>query len=228
MHLLTFKDSFIENDRQLLKWAYRRPFRRSLFIKALIFIGDGPFWLITVLISALAGQLLKMEAFSRLTILLMTGLLISNVSFFLCKTNIRRRRPYADAELQRVLGMTIQNRDPGHASKELESFPSGHVLWTTLCVVLICYQLGYIYIFLIGWLVPAMIYLRLHLGVHYPSDVLAGMVMGGGNAAVTVLISPDVMRYINYYNDYSGYLFGYWACVAVFIFIGFRSWLQRV
>ena len=167
----------IQIDRQLLRWAYQRRFKHTSSIKALIFMGDGPFWMIVIFIAALTGQLLNSESFSQLSVLLMFGLIISNMVFVPFKSYVRRRRPYTNVELHQDLHIKIQNRDPGHGSKELESFPSGHVLWTTLCVSLICFQYGYIGVLLFGWMIPTMMYLRPHLGVHYPNDVLSGLVI---------------------------------------------------
>lgn len=209
-------------------WAYQRPFENSIFIKALIFMGDGPFWMVVLFFTALTGQLFNSESFRQLVILLMFGLMISNLIFVLCKTYVKRRRPYADLQLQQELNMEIENRDPGHGSKELESFPSGHVLWTTISVSLICFQFGLIPVLLFGWMIPAMVYLRLHLGVHYPSDVLASLVLGGINVALTVLIAPGLMEYTNGLRDHAGYLYGYWAFISGFIIVGFKSWLKRV
>jgi undecaprenyl-diphosphatase len=215
-------------DKQLLKWAYQKPFKQSIFIKSLIFMGDGPFWMLVVFVAALTGQLLNIESFYQLSILLMLGLMISNVAFVLCKTRVKRKRPYADAELKQYLRIEIKNRDPGHGSKELESFPSGHVLWTTLCVCLIVYQFGFISFILFGWMIPVMMYLRLHLGVHYPSDVLAALTLGSINFAITILIVPGRLEYLSGLRVYSSYLFGYWAFVSVFLIVGFKSWLKRV
>jgi len=191
-------------------------------------MGDGPFGMIIVFIAALTGQLSDNESFSQLSLLIMLGFIISNLIFILCKTYVKRKRPYADMRLQQDLHLKIQNRDPGHGSKELESFPSGHVLWTTLCVSTISFQFGYISVFLFGWMIPAMMYLRPHLGVHYPSDVLAGLVLGIINVAIVIFIAPGFMEYINGLKDHAGYLYGYWAFIGVFLFVGFKSWLKRV
>ena len=215
-------------DRQLLKRAYQRPFKNSFPIKALIFMGDGPFWMIILFIVALAGEWLNSDSFRQLAVSLMFGLMTSNVAFVLCKTWVKRRRPYANPELQQDLQLVIQNRDPGHGSKELESFPSGHVLWTTLCVSLICFQFGYAAVFLLGWMIPAMVYLRLHLGVHYPSDVLASLVLGTITVAATLLAVPHIKEFNAGLRGHAGYLYGYWAFISAFLIIGFKSWLKRV
>jgi undecaprenyl-diphosphatase len=215
-------------DRQLLKWAYQMPFKSSISIKALIFMGDGPFWMLLLFVAALTGQLLAIESLYQLSIMLMFGLMISNMTFVLFKTKVKRKRPYADIELQRYLQIEIKNRDPGHGSKELESFPSGHVLWTTLCVSLIYFQFGYISLILFGWMIPAMVYLRPHLGVHYPSDVLAALAIGSVNVTITILIAPVLLEFLKGLKDYSGFIFGYWTFISVFLIIGFKSWLNRV
>ena len=204
------------------------PFKQSIFIKALIFMGDGPFWMFLLFIAALTGQLINNESFYQLSILLMLGLMISNIVFVLCKTKVKRKRPYANFELQQHLQIEITNRDPGHGSKELESFPSGHVLWTTLCVSLIYSQFGYMSLILFGWMIPAMVYLRLYLGVHYPSDVLASLALGSVNVLITLLLAPSLMEYLNGFRNNTGFLVGYWVFIIVFLIIGFKSWLNRV
>lgn len=215
-------------DAQLLKMAYARPYKNSFVIRALIFMGDGPFWLIVLLLSALAGQVLGSEPLRRLVILLMVGLMLGNLVFLLCKTRLKRRRPYADRELQQEMNITIVNRDPGHGAKELESFPSGHVLWTTISVSLICSLFGPVAALLLGWMIPAMMYLRLHLGVHYPSDALAGLVLGGAAVAITLWIVPGIWEYTGELRAHAGFPYGYWAFIGGYVVVGIQSWLKRV
>ncbi len=218
----------IKLDKQLLKWAYQRHFEDSAYVKTLIFMGDGPFWMITVFISALTGQVLNISSFAQLSIILMLGLALGNFVFTPFKSYVKRLRPYADTELHQDLNIIIINRDPGHGSKELESFPSGHVLWTTLCVSLICYQYGLIAVILFGWMIPTMIFLRPYLGVHYPSDALAGLVIGSTLSAITMLISPIVLNFLDTLKDFNSYSYGYWVFITIFLIVGFKSWLKRV
>jgi len=215
-------------DRRILRWAYQRPYKNSFIIKALIFLGDGPFWMIVVFAAALAGQLFDITPLSDLSVLMILGFIIGNTVFVVCKNRVKRKRPYADAELQHDLGIEILNRDPGHGSREMESFPSGHVVWTTLCICLISFQFGYAAIFLFGWMIPAMMYLRPHLGVHYPSDVVAGLALGILSAAVVISAAPFILGIVNGWKDHNGYIYGYWAFVSLFLILGFKSWLKRV
>jgi len=215
-------------DNQLLSWAYQKPFKPSFAIKALIFMGDGPFWIMLVCASATLGQLLDLVAFEQLAQLLMFGLIISNLIFPQLKTRVIRKRPYANTQLQDDLNIKIINRDPGHGSKELESFPSGHVLWTSLCVSLICYQFGGFGALIFGWMIPAMMFLRLYLGVHYPSDIIAGLILGSINAVISILVSPELLEMINDLKEYTGYIYAYWVFIGIFTLLGFKSWLKRV
>lgn len=228
-------------DTLLLKWIYQRPFKRTWLIKALIFIGDGPSWMLVVFFSALLAQasllldLLflsneSLQNFGMLANLLMLGLIIGNFVFVPMKERIQRRRPYANPELQEKLNIEIINRDPGHGSKELESFPSGHAMWTTLCVGIICSLFGWPAVALVGWLIPAMILLRPYLGVHYPSDALLGFLIGVAIAAIVIAMTPLVAEGTHYLQQLAGvyYWLGYWLFITFFLYKGMKSWLRRV
>ncbi len=217
-----------KTDRHLLKWAYQRPYKNSFPVKALIFMGDAVFWMLVLFIAAVAGQLLDSEPLNQLVIKLISGSMIGVVIFLIFKTGVKRRRPYANDQLQQDLNVKIQNRDPGYASKELESFPSGHVLWTTVSVSLICFQFGWMAVPLTGWMIPAMIYLRPHLGVHYPSDVFASLVLGGVIVALALFIAPALTAYANSLSHHPCYLYGYWAFIIAYIVIGVKLWLNRI
>jgi hypothetical protein len=77
-------------------------------------------------------------------------------------------------------------------------------------------------------MILTMIYLRLHLVVHYPSDILASLVLGSIVVALTLVIAPSLMVYIDGLRNHAGYLFGYWAFISGFLIVGFKSWLKRV
>lgn len=222
--------SFQKIDTHLLKWIYQRPFQRTWFVKALIFIGDGPSWMLVIFFSALFAQLADDAVLGMMANLLIIGFIIGNASFVPMKERIHRRRPYANPELQEKLGIKIINRDPGHGSKELESFPSGHALWTTMCVIIICFQFGWPAFILLGWLAPIMMLLRPYLGVHYPSDVLFGAALGVVFAGIAIGSAPFVAETLSYLQQLLGifYLIGYWVFIAFFMYKGMKSWLKRV
>jgi membrane protein implicated in regulation of membrane protease activity len=94
--------SLKEIDRQLLKWAYQRPYKNSLPIKALIFTGDAMFWMMFLFVTAIAGQLLNSEPLKQLTIQLMLASLIGIIIFLFCKTYVKRRRPTRMTNCNRI------------------------------------------------------------------------------------------------------------------------------
>ena len=77
-------------------------------------------------------------------------------------------------------------------------------------------------------MVPAMIFLRPHLGVHYPSDALAGFLIGIMLAIITLLLLPLVLGYLEFLKAFSGYVYGYWIFVLTFLIVGIKSWRKRV
>lgn len=217
----------IKLDKQFLKWAYECQFGPVLLIRFLVFIGDGPFWMMVVLFTATVGQLADSIIFTRLSAFIMAGFFINSIIVTTLKSVVKRRRPYADYQLHEELQIRIENRDPKNCSNELESFPSGHVLWTTMSVTIICSQCGYPTVFLLGWLIPAMIYLRLHQGVHYPSDVLASLVIGCLTLMITLHSSPLLIKMTTDIHRHAVYLWGYWIGIGIFLLVGFGSWWKN-
>ena len=90
-------------DRQLLKWAYLRPYKNSFFVKALIFAGEAMTWMMVLFIAAVAGQLLDSKPLNELVISLILGSTMGIIVFLLCKGYVKRRRPYANDDLQKDL-----------------------------------------------------------------------------------------------------------------------------
>ena len=75
------------------------------------------------------------------------------------------------------------------------SFPSGHTsaIFNTATELAINYPKWYIII--PGYLAAGVVaYSRMYLGVHYPSDVLAGAIIGAGTAYLTHFISKKLTK----------------------------------
>ena len=90
----------------------------------------------------------------------------------------------------------VRRRRPAHPSVTVGvktpstlSFPSSHATSTTAFALLAGSVTG---VPVAAGLVPVMLASRLVLGVHYPSDVLAGATVGAGCAALTRAVWPTV------------------------------------
>jgi membrane-associated phospholipid phosphatase len=89
-----------------------------------------------------------------------------------------------------VVKRVVRRRRPQHPSVQVNvatpsrlSFPSSHATSTMAAAILLGRLTG---LPLPAVLVPPMLLSRLVLGVHYPSDVLAGGALGAASAAVVV------------------------------------------
>lgn len=94
-----------------------------------------------------------------------------------------------------VVKRIVRRRRPDHPSVAVGvgtpsklSFPSSHATSTTAFALLAGSVTG---VPVAPALVPAMLASRLVLGVHYPSDVLAGAAVGAGCAALTRAVWPS-------------------------------------
>lgn len=127
-------------------------------------LGDGVFWYLTMLLFPILNGWSGLAFSARLAV---TGL-IGTLVYKLVKDNIQRPRPCeADASLHRPV-----------APLDRWSFPSGHTLHAvsfTIMIVALYPIAGFI-------LIPFAILVsisRLVLGLHYPTDVGWGAVIGG-------------------------------------------------
>lgn len=99
------------------------------------------------------------------------GALAAHASAVLIKRLVRRERPHHPAIVVNV----------GTPSRL--SFPSAHATSTTAAAILLGRVTG---LPLPAVLIPSMALSRLVLGVHYPSDVAAGVLVGAGVAAAAI------------------------------------------
>ncbi len=137
-------------------------------------LGDGN--LVFALLAAMyaAGWLFDRPRWRAVVVAVLASLLASFLVVVAIKYTLRRQRP----------------RDPtGFISIRFDkySFPSGHsARMGTLAVAVLFFHPP------LGWLLVALALLvgaaRVFIGIHYPGDVLAGLVIGG-TAAVLVRIA---------------------------------------
>lgn len=167
--------SWAERD---LRWA-RRMYRGAtdeLFVRVLIvasWLGDGIFWYALIAAMVLAGGTEGRDAAAHMALAGLVNLAI----YKWLKRSVSRRRPcdcYADL---RAVARPL----------DAFSFPSGHVLHaTTFTIILFSYNPS------VGLaLLPIIVLIavsRVALGLHYPSDVIAGALIGGSVAALMLAL----------------------------------------
>lgn len=134
------------------------------FWKMVTSLGNsGWFWIVTALALVLCARTRRTGATMLLAMVL--GALVTNV---LLKPWVGRVRPYDTLEwLVPVIG---PQRDA--------SFPSGHSCAAFATAIVGREQLPWPYGILLVVLAGLVAFSRLYLGVHYPSDVLAGILIG--------------------------------------------------
>ena len=170
-------DAFFQLDGNILLWIQeyiRNDFLTPIF-KFITHLGDeGYVWI------AIAVILLFVKKYRKVGLMVGASLLGSLVfNNMLVKNLVARPRPYRMIET-----LSILIPEPGEYS-----FPSGHTSSSFAAGVVLYLMLPKKY----G--VPAMILAfligisRLYVGVHYPTDVLGGMVMGTVLAVATVKIT---------------------------------------
>lgn len=175
-------DAFFQLDGNILLWIQeyiRNDFLTPIF-KFITHLGDeGYVWI------AIAVILLFVKKYRKVGLMVGASLLGSLVfNNMLVKNLVARPRPYRMIET-----LSILIPEPGEYS-----FPSGHTSSSFAAGVVLYLMLPKKY----G--VPAMILAfligisRLYVGVHYPTDVLGGMVMGTVLAVATVKITELIEK----------------------------------
>ncbi len=170
--------AIIKFDRKVIYWIQRHRNKvLDKFFAFFTYLGDNGFiWLLYAIFFITFGHGHTGEA-------MITGLAISTIfCLVLIKRFAKRKRP-CDHDKDHVL--TIR-RPSGH------SFPSAHSS-AAFSVA------GVIYLLAPDFAVPALViavliaFSRVYLFVHYPSDVIAGCIMGSSFAALAVTIVERVL-----------------------------------
>lgn len=166
IEVLEIMEHLLETDGSILLWIQenlRTDFMTAI-MKAVTRLGDkGLFW-ITVAVLFLLFKSTRKTGLA-LSIGLVINALIVNVWL---KNMVGRIRPYEVVE-----GLKCLIPEPSDAS-----FPSGHASHAFVAVAVIWIMMSKKY-GIIALIISAIIaWSRLYLGVHYPSDVIAGIIIG--------------------------------------------------
>ena len=169
-------------DSSILLWLQDNV--RSDFLtpimKVITHLGDkGILWILVTL--ALLWYYKTRKLGVRCMVSMVIGLVITNL---ILKNWVARIRPY---ELIQGLECIVKKADD-------YSFPSGHTTNSLACAWVIFRRAPK------KWGVPALILAilislsRLYVGIHYPTDVLGGAVIGIGSACLSLALVPKLEK----------------------------------
>lgn len=135
-------------------------------------LGNGVFWYLVMLALSVTQGRSGMEAALRMLIAGAIGLMV----YKLLKSGTTRPRPY------RVLAGIRAGMDPLDAF----SFPSGHTLHAVaFTLVAVSYFPALVWV--LAPFTALVAISRIVLGLHYPSDVMAGALIGAGVAQLALV-----------------------------------------
>ena len=161
---------------QTLRWRLIHPFF-TLISKA----GDGPVWYALIVSLPIYAALTGHSHAHRAALVLTVAGLVGLTLYRNLKTRLARERPF----------ITYSDIDCTHQPLDRYSFPSGHtlhaVMFTTIAVAWLP-ALSVVLIPLTGLIALS----RLVLGLHYPTDVIVGALIGFSLAQCALLISPPM------------------------------------
>ncbi|MBW7844551.1 MAG: phosphatase PAP2 family protein [Bacteroidia bacterium] len=131
-----------------------------------------------------SGILKKDTSLALKAIQLGSGIAIASLITTSAKYLAKRDRPY-------ITYPEIEKMSSGGSY----SFPSGHTssAFSTATGISLLYPKWYVIIPAYSW-ASAVAYSRMHLGVHYPTDVLAGAVIGSGSAYASYKLNNWLLK----------------------------------
>lgn len=149
----------------------------ALVFKIISRLGDGTFWFAMVAIM----WLLQGPQYTIQVLYIVTFSSIGTLIYKILKTKTVRPRPYQVHQVIRI----------GERPLDHFSFPSGHTLHAVMAMILI----GYVQPLLLFIMLPFTVLValsRMVLGLHYPTDVLVGAVIGATVASGIILVAPSL------------------------------------
>jgi undecaprenyl-diphosphatase len=166
-------DAFEQHVCRRLNRGCERPAVRELF-RVVSRLGDGVVWYLLLLLTPICYGEAGLLPAAQMGVTALGGIALYTV----LKQRLVRERPY----------ITFDGIFAGTPPLDRYSFPSGHTLHAVSFTTIATTHFPELGVILVPFtaLVAAS---RVVLGLHYPSDVLAGALLGGGLASVGLALS---------------------------------------
>lgn len=171
---------------------YEYDFKIRGLLKAISILGTFIFWFSASFLLFTIGLVFNVVECEKLGISMFLGILIPGSAIFLIKISINRNRPYFDDRFDKFHDKKIENRDPKIVKKPNLSFPSGHLFYFVMEMVIISETLSLFVLIPFAIILPLMFISRIHLGVHFPTDTIAGIILGILGSILIIAIFPDI------------------------------------
>lgn len=169
-------------DGTILHWIQSHLVVSQLtpFVRTITFLGNGAIvWIIICLVLCIHKKTRK-AGFLALVSMLVTFLIVNVV----IKNAVARIRPYdAYATISNLIGVQSDY-----------SFPSGHSASSFAAAIVLFLQLPKKYSTYFLILAICISLSRLYVGVHYPSDVILGALLGLGIALLVIFTSQRIEK----------------------------------
>jgi membrane-associated phospholipid phosphatase len=178
LHKNRFIHKIIENDYKILVKFYSINPKFTPFIRYFSSLGSMLFWGPFILTIYLIGNYKENDAVKDFGLIMFSGLILSSIIVGGLKKIVKRKRPYFDEKLKTISNIQIENRDKWFGFKRESSFPSGHICQLCYMLVISVYFLSINWLFIFIPMIILMIFARGHLGVHFFSDTLTGILFG--------------------------------------------------
>jgi Membrane-associated phospholipid phosphatase len=183
--MLPFLEIIQSADAAILFQIYQSGGNSFFDFTAILFSYIGTFRLAAILLGIFFWQ--KKET-RQITYVLFASIIVSSLAVGFLKDITERPRPYI------TLGLTAA--DILVSANPYASFPSGHTANAFVTAAAVSYYFR-------KWLIPALLTAfvaglsRIYLLVHYPSDVIAGAIIGISTVFVIILISKKLQKHGN-------------------------------
>ena len=154
----------LDGEILLLIQRYLRTDMLTPFMKSVTFLGNGGwFWILCAVVLLAVPKTRKTGYAAALSLIF--GAIVTNL---LLKNIVARPRPFA--EIEALIPMITKPKD--------FSFPSGHTTASFAVALVMLRMLPKKFGIPAVVLAALVAFSRLYLGVHYPTDVLAGALVG--------------------------------------------------